>query len=91
MSPSPFRIMAIGTALALASGCVPLRQHQGYIVDADLVNAIQPGVDNRASVTQTLASRPSPASSPAGQGATGIISPATPTIWRSAPPRRRSS
>ena len=54
MSPSPFRILAIGAALALASGCVPLRQHQGYIIDADLVNAVQPGVDNRASVTQTL-------------------------------------
>ena len=36
------------------AGCAPLRSHQGYIVDADLVNAIQPGVDNRQSVLATL-------------------------------------
>ncbi|MBB3348135.1 MULTISPECIES: outer membrane protein assembly factor BamE [unclassified Sphingomonas] len=38
----------------LAAGCTPLRSHQGYIVDADLVNSIQPGVDNRQSVLATL-------------------------------------
>ncbi len=38
----------------LAAGCTPLRSHQGYIVDADLVNAIQPGVDHRPSVLATL-------------------------------------
>ena len=53
-----FRLLAVTAALALASGCTPVRQHQGYVVDADLVNAIQPGVDNRASVAQTLG-RPS--------------------------------
>lgn len=37
-----------------AGGCTPLRSHQGYIVDADLLNAIQPGVDNRQSVLATL-------------------------------------
>ena len=50
------RIAAIGltmTGLALGA-CAPLRSHQGYIIDADLVNAIQPGVDNRSSVAQTL-------------------------------------
>jgi outer membrane protein assembly factor BamE (lipoprotein component of BamABCDE complex) len=40
--------------LGLAGGCTALRSHQGYIVDADLVNSVQPGVDNRASVMQTL-------------------------------------
>jgi outer membrane protein assembly factor BamE (lipoprotein component of BamABCDE complex) len=40
--------------VALASGCTSLRSHQGYIIDADLVNSVQPGVDNRASVIQTL-------------------------------------
>lgn len=34
--------------------CAPLRGHQGYIVDADLVNSIQPGVDNRQTVAQVL-------------------------------------
>ena len=54
MSSRLLQLLTIGGAMALASGCVPLRQHQGYIIDADLVNAIQPGVDNRASVQQTL-------------------------------------
>jgi outer membrane protein assembly factor BamE (lipoprotein component of BamABCDE complex) len=50
------------TALALAAvalggalgGCVPLRSHQGYIIDADLVNSVQTGVDNRQSVLAVL-------------------------------------
>ena len=37
-----------------AGACAPLRSHQGYIVDVDLVNSVQPGVDNRASVAQVL-------------------------------------
>lgn len=47
-------VSVAAAALLLAGACVPVRQHQGYVVDADLVNAIQPGVDNRASVQQTL-------------------------------------
>ncbi|HEX4695775.1 outer membrane protein assembly factor BamE [Sphingomonas sp.] len=52
-------IRTIGTAamvaaLTLTGGCTTLRSHQGYIIDADLVNSVQPGVDNRASVLQTL-------------------------------------
>ncbi|HVI98131.1 MAG TPA: outer membrane protein assembly factor BamE [Sphingomonas sp.] len=47
-----------GVALALlglgAGGCTPLRSHQGYVIDADLVNSVQPGVDNRESVLATL-------------------------------------
>ena len=45
---------ALAAALMLAGACVPLRSHQGYIIDADLVNSVQPGVDNRNSVLQTL-------------------------------------
>lgn len=41
-------------AVALLSACSPIKGHQGYIADADLVNAIQPGIDNRESVVQTL-------------------------------------
>ncbi len=37
----------------LTGACTPLRSHQGYIIDVDLVNAIQPGVDNRQSVAAT--------------------------------------
>ncbi len=48
--------LAVAMLLAglAAGGCVPLRQHQGYIVDVDLVNSVQPGVDNRDSVLATL-------------------------------------
>jgi outer membrane protein assembly factor BamE (lipoprotein component of BamABCDE complex) len=45
--------VAVGMALIMA-GCAPLRSHQGYIVDTDLVNSVQPGVDNRQSVLQVL-------------------------------------
>jgi outer membrane protein assembly factor BamE (lipoprotein component of BamABCDE complex) len=42
-------------ALALLStGCSRVRGHQGFIVDNQLVEAIQPGVDNRDSVQKTL-------------------------------------
>ena len=58
MMPIPNRrptaiVLALAAACATA-GCVPLRSHQGYIVDADLVNSVQPGVDNRQSVLATL-------------------------------------
>ncbi|KQN93163.1 cell envelope protein SmpA [Sphingomonas sp. Leaf231] len=49
-------LIFLALAGVLAAGCTPLRSHQGYIVDADLVNAIQPGVDNRQSVLATLGS-----------------------------------
>ncbi|WP_298668668.1 outer membrane protein assembly factor BamE [uncultured Sphingomonas sp.] len=47
-------ILIAALAGIVLAGCVPLRSHQGYIVDADLVNAIEPGVDNRDSVLATL-------------------------------------
>ncbi|CAN5467680.1 outer membrane protein assembly factor BamE [soil metagenome] len=43
----------IGLAL-MASGCTRIRTHQGYQVDKLLVDSIQPGIDNRASVEATL-------------------------------------
>jgi outer membrane protein assembly factor BamE (lipoprotein component of BamABCDE complex) len=54
-------IPALLLGLAALGACSPLPSHQGYIVDADLVNSVQPGVDNRESVLQTLG-RPSFAS-----------------------------
>ncbi|PKP89983.1 MAG: outer membrane protein assembly factor BamE [Alphaproteobacteria bacterium HGW-Alphaproteobacteria-16] len=45
---------ASGLALLGAGACAPLRSYQGYVVDADLVNSVQPGVDNRESVLATL-------------------------------------
>jgi len=44
-----------GLLLAGATGaCAPVRSHSGYVVDADLVNSVQPGVDTRDSVLATL-------------------------------------
>jgi len=48
-------VLVVATLLA-ASACTPLRSHQGYIVDADLVNSVRPGIDNRQSVLATLGS-----------------------------------
>ena len=50
----------IATALLLAAlglsstACTRLKGHQGFIADMTLVDAIQPGVDNRDSVEKTL-------------------------------------
>lgn len=48
---------AIAVSLGLAaglSGCTRVRGHQGYVMDNALVASVQPGVDNRDSVMQTL-------------------------------------
>jgi outer membrane protein assembly factor BamE (lipoprotein component of BamABCDE complex) len=41
-------------ALVALGACTPLRTHTGYVIDADLVNSVQPGVDNRQSVLSVL-------------------------------------
>jgi outer membrane protein assembly factor BamE (lipoprotein component of BamABCDE complex) len=48
----------LGTGLALTVGCTQVRDRQGYLMDQTLVASVQPGVDNRDSVTATLG-RPS--------------------------------
>ena len=45
--------LVAGAVLAL-SACTSIREPRGYIVDGSLVNVIQPGIDNRRSVEQTL-------------------------------------
>jgi outer membrane protein assembly factor BamE (lipoprotein component of BamABCDE complex) len=47
-------ILVIGTAAMLAGGCTRIRDRQGFLADAELIQAIQPGVDNRDSVAKTL-------------------------------------
>jgi outer membrane protein assembly factor BamE (lipoprotein component of BamABCDE complex) len=57
MSPKSVRLMtavALGVSLVGASACVPLKSHQGYVIDADLVNSVQVGTDNRQSVLAVL-------------------------------------
>ena len=53
----PGRTAMIGMALGVlifTGGCAKLREHRGYVVDEILVSSIQPGVDNRDSVQETL-------------------------------------
>lgn len=54
----------VGAVLAIAllsSGCSSIRMHRGYLIDPVLTGSVQPGVDNRTSVEQTIG-RPSFAS-----------------------------
>ncbi len=51
----------IGTVLGvalLASGCVQIQGHRGYLADEILLQSVQAGIDNRESVERTLG-RPS--------------------------------
>jgi outer membrane protein assembly factor BamE (lipoprotein component of BamABCDE complex) len=50
--------LGLGALVLGASGCTRIRTHQGYQVDKLLVDSVQPGIDNRASVEGTLG-RPS--------------------------------
>ena len=45
-------------ALVATSGCTRIRGNQGYLIDQQFVQGIQPGTDNRESVEATLG-RPS--------------------------------
>jgi outer membrane protein assembly factor BamE (lipoprotein component of BamABCDE complex) len=47
-------LTALFGAALLAQGCSQLRGHQGYIGDATLLTAVQPGVDNKESVQASL-------------------------------------
>lgn len=54
-------LAAAAFGLVALAGCAQVRDHKGYIVDSTLIDSVQPGVDNRDSVTKTLG-RPSFAS-----------------------------
>ncbi len=41
-------------ALLVAGGCSSIQENRGYIIDNTLVQSVQPGVDNQASVAATL-------------------------------------
>jgi outer membrane protein assembly factor BamE (lipoprotein component of BamABCDE complex) len=49
------------SAALLAGACAPIKMQRGYIADPTLTASVQPGIDNRTSVEQTLG-RPSFAS-----------------------------
>jgi outer membrane protein assembly factor BamE (lipoprotein component of BamABCDE complex) len=47
------RIGVLAVAL-LAAGCSSITNHKGYLVDEVVLRSVQPGIDNRTSVQQTL-------------------------------------
>jgi outer membrane protein assembly factor BamE (lipoprotein component of BamABCDE complex) len=51
-------LLAVVAAALAAGGCAKTRDIQGYLVDETLVSSVQPGVDNKDSVLNTLG-RPS--------------------------------
>ena len=48
------RLMLVGAVLVAGAGCTRIQNNQGYIVDQELVAAVQPGVDNKQSVQKAL-------------------------------------
>ncbi len=54
VSPRAKLVLLLAVAATVLGGCVRLRAHEGYIIDADLVNSVQPNVDTRDSVLQVL-------------------------------------
>ena len=47
-------LAAIGAAAIAVSACTSIREPRGYIVDATLLQSVQPGIDNQQSVIGTL-------------------------------------
>ena len=58
MKVALLKLSTAAVAAALLAGCAGVRAHKGAVVDPQLAAAIQPGVDNKASVEKTLG-RPS--------------------------------
>ena len=54
MTSAVSRLASIVIGAALVSGCAGVREHRGYIIDEQLSQAVQVGVDNKASVEKTL-------------------------------------
>ena len=54
MKAAMAKIATAVAGTALLAGCVGVHAHRGSVLDAELVSAIQPGVDNKDSVERTL-------------------------------------
>ena len=54
MKVALFKVSTAMVGAALLAGCAGVRAHKGSVVDPELATAIQPGVDNKASVEKTL-------------------------------------
>jgi len=51
---APLKIGAAAALVAALAGCSSISDHRGYVLDAALINSVQPGVDNQQSVEGTL-------------------------------------
>ena len=51
---SKMALLALAVGSMALTGCARVKGHQGYIADAVLMDAIQPGIDNRQSVEASL-------------------------------------
>ena len=58
MKVALLKLSAAMIGASLLAGCAGVRVHKGAVVDPQLASAVQPGVDNKASVEKTLG-RPS--------------------------------
>jgi outer membrane protein assembly factor BamE (lipoprotein component of BamABCDE complex) len=54
MKAAVARIATAFIGAALLGGCVSIHDHRGSVIDSQLAAAIQPGVDNKDSVTKML-------------------------------------
>ncbi len=50
----PLLVAGAAALLLLAGGCTRVRTHQGFLVDSLIVNSVEPGIDNKASVEGSL-------------------------------------
>ncbi len=54
MTKRAVKLSAMLLGAALLSACVGVREHRGFVLDEQLAQSVQVGVDNKASVTKTL-------------------------------------
>jgi outer membrane protein assembly factor BamE (lipoprotein component of BamABCDE complex) len=56
MTKRAVKLSAMLLGAASLSACVGINEHRGFVLDEQLAQSIQVGVDNKASVTKTLGS-----------------------------------
>jgi outer membrane protein assembly factor BamE (lipoprotein component of BamABCDE complex) len=54
MRSAVLKLAAAALGASLLAGCAGIREHRGYVMDEQLSQAVQVGVDNKASVEKTL-------------------------------------
>jgi outer membrane protein assembly factor BamE (lipoprotein component of BamABCDE complex) len=54
MRSAVLKLAAAAIGASLLAGCAGIRDHRGYVMDEQLSQAVQVGVDNKASVEKTL-------------------------------------